>query len=382
MQSRTRWILGGVGAATLSLAALLWWRQTRPIDVEIAEVREGPFEELLVEDGRTRTRWHVDFTAPVAGAWRPESLKVGDTVAAGAILGRLTAAPQDPATAAQLRARLGVAEAARAEARAALASATMREGEARRARERLERLSPSGGVSEEQLDIARATHEGAERAREAASARLVAAGYEVEAARSLLPGAATRPADIRAPAAAVVLRVDEEHERIVAAGTPLLQVGAVGDPEIVARVLSADAPRVQLGAALYAIVGADTLRGHVTRIEPAAQTVRSALGVEEQRVPVIGDVHSAELPVGHDYEVDVRIVLRRIERATVVPTGALVRDGAAWRVFVVDEDGAARTRTIELVARGPEYAAVSGVGGGDRVIVYPPEGLREGVRVR
>lgn len=382
MQSRTGWILGGVGAVTLSLAALFWWQQTRALDVEIAEVREGPFEELLVEDGRTRTRWHVDFTAPVAGAWRPESLKVGDTVAAGAILGRLTAAPQDPATAAQLRARLGVAEAARAEARAALAAASMREGEARRALERLERLSPSGGVSEEQLDIARATHEGAARAREAASARLVAAGYEVEAARSLLPGAATRPADIRAPAAAVVLRVDEEHERIVAAGTPLLQVGAVGHPEIVARVLSADAPKVQLGAALYAIVGADTLRGHVTRIEPAAQTVRSALGVDEQRVPVIGDVHSAALPVGHDYQVDVRIVLRRIERATIVPTGALVRDGAAWRVVVVAADGAARGRTVDLVARGPEVSAVTGVAAGDRVVVYPPEGLVEGLRVR
>ncbi len=382
MQARRKWTLAGLTVATVAIAVLVWMQQRRALDVEIAEVREGPFEELLVEDGRTRARWHLDLTAPVGGTWRPESLKVGDTVSAGAVLGRLSAAPQDPATAAQLRARLGVAEAARAEARAALAAATMREAEARRARERLERLSPSGGVSEEQLDITRATHEGAERARDAASARLAAAGYEVEAARALLPGGAARPAEIRAPAAAVVLRVDEEHERVVPPGTPLLQVGAVGDPEIVARVLSADATKVTVGATLYAIVGTDTLRGHVTRVEPAAQTVRSALGVDGQRVPVIGDVHSAALPVGHDYQVDVRIVLRRLERATIVPTGALVRDGAAWRVFVVDGDGAARTRTIELVARGPEYSAVSGVGGGDRVIVYPPEGLREGARVR
>lgn len=382
MQSRNRWILAGVGVALVGVAAFAWLRQARTLDVELALVREGPFEELLVEEGRTRARWHHDLTAPVGGAWAPESLKVGDTVSAGALLGRLTAAPLDPATAAQLRARLGVAEAARAEARAALAAATMREAEARRARERLERLSPSGGVSEEQLDIARATHEGAERAQEAASARLAAAGHEVAAARALLPGGAGRPAEIRAPAAAVVLRIDEAHERVVSPGTPLLRVGAIGDPEIVARVLSVEAPRVQVGAMLYAIIGADTLRGHVTRVEPAAETVRSALGVDEQRVPVIGDLHDEAVKLGDDFQVDVRIVLRRLLRTSIVPTGALVRDGAGWRVFVVDADGVARSQTVTVVARGPDMTAVDGLRAGVRLVVYPPEALADGMRVR
>lgn len=382
MQSRKLWLIGGVSAAMIGAAALAWMRQARALDVELASVQEGPFEELLVEDGRTRARWHEDLTAPVSGTWRPESLRVGDTVAAGAVLGRLTAAPLDPATSAQLRARLGAAEAARAEARAALAAATMQESEAIRALERLERLAPSGGVSEEQLDAARALYEGAQRAREAAAARLAAAGYEVDAARALLPGGAGRPAEIRAPAEAVVLRVDEEHERVVPPGTPLLRVGASGDPEVVARVLSADAPRVQVGAALYAIIGSDTLRGHVTRVEPAAETVRSALGVDEQRVPVIGDIHSGALNVGHDFAVDVRIVLRRLERATTVPTGALVRDGAGWKVYRVDAEGLVTAVSVTLLARGAELSAVSGVEAGAQVVVYPPEALSVGMRVR
>lgn len=382
MQSRKLWLIGGVSAAMIGAAALAWMRQARALDVELASVQEGPFEELLVEDGRTRARWHEDLTAPVSGTWRPESLRVGDTVAAGAVLGRLTAAPLDPATSAQLRARLGAAEAARAEARAALAAATMQESEARRALERLERLAPSGGVSEEQLDAARALYEGAQRAREAAAARLAAAGYEVDAARALLPGGAGRPAEIRAPAEALVLRVDEEHERVVPPGTPLLRVGASGDPEVVARVLSADAPRVQVGAALYAIIGSDTLRGHVTRVEPAAETVRSALGVDEQRVPVIGDIHSGALNVGHDFAVDVRIVLRRLERATTVPTGALVRDGAGWKVYRVDAEGLVTAVSVTLLARGAELSAVSGVEAGAQVVVYPPEALSVGMRVR
>lgn len=382
MQSRKLWIIGGVGLAAVGVAAFVWMGQGRALEVELAEVQEGPFEELLVEDGRTRARWHEDLTAPVSGTWRPESLRVGDFVAAGDVLGQLTAAPLDPATAAQLRARLGAAEAARAESRAALAVATTQELEARRARERLERLAPSGGVSEEQLDAVRAAHEGAQRRREAAAARLAAAGFEVEAARAVLPGGASRPAEVRAPVAAVVLRVDEEHERVVPSGTPLLRVGAPRDPEVVARVLSADAPRVLVGATMYAIIGADTLRGHVTRVEPAAETVRSALGVDEQRVPVIGDMHGGTLSVGHDFAVDVRIVLRRFERVTMVPTGALVRDGAGWQVYRVDAKGLVTAVPVTLLARGAVSSAVAGVEVGTQVVVYPPEGLVVGMRVR
>ncbi|WKW13451.1 efflux RND transporter periplasmic adaptor subunit [Pseudogemmatithrix spongiicola] len=368
--------------AVAALTALAWQRRARGVDVELATVREGVFEELLVDEGRTRARWHEDLTAPVAGTWTPVGRLAGDSVRAGTLLGTLTAAAQDPATTSQLQARVGVAQAAVEEARAALAAAVVREREARRALERTERLSTSGGVSEEQQEIARATHEGAARSLDAARARVAAAQHEVEAARAFLPGGGSEPVQLRAPAAGVILRVDEEHRRVVPPGTPLLQIGALGDPEVVVRVLSADAPRVRVGATLYAIVGGDTLRGHVTRIEPSAQTVRSTLGVDEQRVPVIGDLHSGRLTVGHDFAVDVRIVLRRLESARIVPTGALARDGDGWRVFAVDADGVATERSVTVIARGPESAAIEGLEPGERVVVYPPEALRSGDRVR
>lgn len=382
MTTRARWIIGGLGLAAATLVAVAWWQRSRGLEVEMLAARTGVFEELLVEDGRTRVRWHEDLTAPVGGTWVPAGLEAGDTVALGALLGTLRAAPQDPATTSQSQARVGVAQAALREARAALAAAALQEDEARRARGRTERLSTSGGVSEEQQEVARATHEGAERNLEAARARVAAAEYELAAARAFLPGGAGRPVELRAPSAGVILRVDEAHERVVPPGTPLLQLGGLGEPEVVARVLSADAPRVRVGAPLYAIVGTDTLRGHVTRVEPSAQTVRSALGVEEQRVPVIGDVHSGPLSVGHDFQVDVRIVLRRIDAATIIPTGALRRDGTAWTVFAVGEDGRARLKPVTVVAHGAEESAVEGLATGARVVVYPPDALQDGGRVR
>ena len=50
--------------------------------------------------------------------------------------------------------------------------------------------------------------------------------------------------EVRAPAAGRVLRVLEESERVVPAGTPLLEVGSAHGLEVVVDVLSEDAVRI------------------------------------------------------------------------------------------------------------------------------------------
>lgn len=379
MRTRTRWIL--IAAVGTAGVAALWWRSsTRPLDVETAVVTRGPFEETLVEDGRTRVRWHVDVTAPVSGEWRPADLRVGDTVAAGATLGTLAAAPADPANARALAAQLGVAEAELTAARAAVAVAIAAEAEAARALGRAERLGAAGGVTDEELERTRTAAEAREREREAAHARVTAATFARDAARALLPGGGGT-VRVTAPGAGVVLRHDEEHARVVPAGTPLLMIGATGILEVVVDVLSSDAARVPVGARMWLVNGADTVEAHVLRVEPVAHTVRSALGVDEQRVSVIGDIHAPGRRLGHDFEVRSRIVLSRRDDALVIPSGALVRDGTAWMVYTVDEDGRARRHPVTLVSRGAEQSAVDGIAAGARVIVHPPEALAEGARV-
>lgn len=380
MESRSRvlLVLGGVAVVA---AAVVWRLRERAVEVETAVATRGDFEEVVVEDGRTRARWHVDLTAPVTGDWTPRGLQPGDTVRAEMVLGTLGAPAQDPATAQQARARVGAAQAALEAASANVLTAAIASREAERARERVERLVPSGGVSEEQLEQARAEDEARRGALDAARAQVAAAEYELAAARAFVTGGSGRTVELRAPADGIVLRVDEEHSRVVPAGAPLLQVGALGDLEILARVLSSEAPRVKVGAAMTVLVGRDTLRGHVTRIEPTAQTVRSALGVEEQRVTVIGDIHSAALRVGHDFQVEVRIVTARLSDVILVPSGALIRFGGAYRVFVVDEESRVRERGVEVIGRGADLSAVRGVEPGERVVVYPPEGLTVGARV-
>lgn len=370
-------------AGVVVLGAIWFWRaRSGAMDVDLATATRGDFVEYLVEDGRTRARWHLDLTATVSGEWKPVTLHPGDTVRTGMVLGTLGAAAQDPATAQQSRARVGVARAALEAASATLVTAAIAAREAERARERADRLETSGGVSQEQLDRARAEDEARRSELEAARARVAAAEYELSSARAFETGGAGSTVQLRAPAEGVVLRVDEEHTRVVPAGTPLLQIGALGELEVVTRVLSADAPRVTVGTELQVLVGRDTLRGHVIRVEPTAQTVRSALGVEEQRVAVIGDVHTGALRVGHDFQVDVRIVVARLADQVLVPAGALVRRGAGWIVFVADDEGRVAEREVRVLGRGGEQAAVDGVRAGERVVVYPGDGVGSGARVR
>ena len=381
MKHTTRWrLLAGV--ATLIVLIGVWQRRTGRLEVETAEVRRGAFEEILAEEGRTRVRWHLDLTAPVSGQWDPAALEVGDTVKAGAALGVITAPASDPATQSRLTAQLGAAEATLAAARATEGAARSAAIEAKRTADRAVRLGVAGGVAEADLERVQAEAEGRARELEAATAQATAAAYARDAVRALLPGGGA-PITVRAPAGGVILRIDEAHGRVIPAGSPLLMLGAAGAPEVVVDILSRDAERVPRDAALRVISGSDTIAGRVRRVEPTARTVRSALGVEEQRVQVIGVVDTTRgARLGHDFAITARIVLSRRESATVVPTGALVRDGAAWSVFVVDAKGKARRTPVTLIARGTDESAVEGVPAGTMVVLYPPEALTDGSAVR
>jgi len=378
-----RWQKIGLAVGVVgTIAGIVWWRVApHGLAVETAVVKREVFEEVLVEEGRTRARWHLDLAAPVTGAWAPGALVVGDTVREGMAVGILTAAAADPATARQVVAQVGAAEATVEAARAVERAALTAAAEAARSAARVERLDPVGGIAPQALDEARAIADARQREHEAARARVTAAVFARDAARALLPGAGA-PVTVRVPATGIVLRVDEEHPRVVLAGTPLLMIGAPGWPEVVVDVLSRDAPRIPAGAPMHVVSGADTVEARVRRVEPTARTLRSALGVDEQRVQVIGEISSARRALGHDFAVEAGIVLTRYPEALVLPTGALVRDGSRWAVFLVDDRNRVRRTVVELRARGATTTAVEGVPIGSRVVVYPPEALRDGMRVR
>jgi multidrug efflux system membrane fusion protein len=80
--------------------------------------------------------------------------------------------------------------------------------------------------------------------------------------------------------------------------------------------------------------------------------------------------------------VHVRLVLKTIENAVVVPTPAIQAGQDGSYVYVVDADGTAARRVVTgLVEAGDETAVETGLDGGDRVVTDGQLRLRPGIRV-
>jgi len=292
-------------------------------------------------------------------------------------------------------------EASRAEAQARATEAQAALAQAQRDRQRAETLFAEGAIAEQDLEAAKLEATRREQALAIARCAIDRLDAEIAAAqatRQRLQAELANQADeaqraaIAADRAGQVLRVLEESERFVAAGTPLLELGNPGDLELVVDVLSSDALQIEAGDPVRtAAWGGDypsgTLRerplsGTVRRVEPSAFTEVSALGADEQRVNVIADFENAPANLGDGYRADAEIVIWRSAEVLTVPIGALFRCEPTWCVFVA-EGIRARRQPVNLGRRNQQQAeVVEGLQEGDRVVLHPAESVREGVRLR
>lgn len=379
------------------IAVLVWAFLPQPVTVEVAEVTRGRFEQIIEEDGKTRVRERYVVSAPLAGELQRITLKAGDAVTAGmtlAVIDPGVPALLDVRTERELTERVGAAEAARLRAAAAVERARAALDKSRADLERTRKLAEKGFVSASQLEQVELGTKINTRELEAARYAGQAAAHDVAVARAALlhgrGGAAGRPSgrrwEVRTPVSGHVLKVVQESAATVSAGAPLLEIGEPAELEVVVDVLSTDAVQIRPGAAvrLERWGRMEPLEGRVRRVEPAAYTKVSALGVEEQRVNVVIDLTSpAEKwqALGDGYKMDAHIVVASLDNAVKVPVSALFRVGGEWAVFTVTAGRAAR-RIVQLARRGGLEAVVAkGLAPGDRVIVYPGDAIKEGLRV-
>jgi len=356
----------------------VWLAWPRPLTVDVAAIDRGVVRSEVVDEARTRIHDVFVVAAPVGGELQRIELEPGDAVERGQVVASIL--PADPAlldarVAAEAGAAVAAAQAALAEAEAGLQLAQSDQ-------RRVATLFAREFASQAALDGANAALRAARAAVNARRAELMRA----RAAAGSPSARARRATPVTSPAAGRVLRVLQQSETIALAGAPLIEIGDTNQIEIAAEFLTQDAVRMQAGAsAQVENWGGDTpIPARVFRIEPYARSRISALGVEEQRVNVILHLVDAQTapPLGHGFRVDARVVLNEQRDAVRVPTDALVRDGDGWAVFVV-RGGRARLTPVTLGDGGDDYRAVlSGLGEGERVVLFPGDSMADGARVR
>jgi len=392
------------GSAALVLTGLLVWAfMPRPIEVELAVVSQGHFEQFIDEDARTRLRDKYLVSAPLSGRVQRITLREGDKVQAGqavAVMAPALSPMLDERALTEQHARVEATEASLQRASTRIEAARVAQEQARNEVRRTEQLAQKGFVASAKVDADRLALKAAGKELETAIDSQHVARHELQQARAALsavraPQATARGGFVvRAPVAGQVLRVLQASEGAVVQGTPLIELGDIARMEVVAELLTTDA----LSARPDSVVriegwgGPTMLQGRVRRVEPAAFTKVSALGVEEQRVKVLIDITSplAEwVALGDGFRVAVRILTRSEEGVLRVPVSALfpLPDTAGsppGRSAVFVQDGArAHLRTVVTGGRnGSEAWVKQGLRAGEQVIVYPSAAVSDGVRVR
>jgi len=343
---------------------------------------------IVTEEGRTRVVERYVVAAPVAGRLARITLKEGDDVRAGTLVAQIYPTPESPRNVGVALAQVIGAEARQREAAARMADAEVQAEQAAREEQRYRTLLQDSVIGRHEYEQYQLASNSARHRVVASRSALRAAEAEATARRVALvgsnPQSATGPTvRVYAPNTGRVLRLLEESERVIPAGTPLVEIGDVEGLEVVIDVLSEDAVQIDPGAPVLieAWGGEGTLHGEVRLVEPAAFTEVSALGVEEQRVNVIVDMFDAPPNLGAGYRLEAHIVTWAAADALTVPTNALFQENGNWTVFVIAR-GRAAQRTVRIGRRSAESAEVlDGLEEGDEVILFPSDQVDDGVKV-
>ena len=401
-KKRSRLILTSIVAVLIGGALMVaFW--PRPTLVDLGEVTRGPMRVTIDEEGRTRVAEAYVLSTPVAGRLQRVQVDPGDPVVRGeTIVAHML--PTNPAaldvrTREQALAAVQAGEAAlrvaRADLNAAIANRDLAEAELGRAAQLAEREIASQAAldrARQNLRVSEAAVETAEAAiamREAdlANARAQLIGFDDQGLAAAIGNTQSDDIPLFAPADGRILRIMQQSETTLPAGAPIMEIGDVeGELEVVVDLISSDAVQVEVGdpVIIEDWGGAPALDGKVRRIDPFGITKFSALGVEEQRVPVtvalIGPPEE-RAALGHGYRVEARIVVWKAKDALRVPASALFRTGNDWSVFVA-EDGAAALSIIEIGRNNGIVAEVlGGLAQGDRVVLYPSAAISDGLSI-
>ncbi len=385
------------GAALLFLA-LAWALWPKPVMVEFAELQKGPLVVTVDEEGKTRIKDVYSVSTPITGKLVRLSLEAGDRVQKDAttvaIIEPMAPAFLDVRATRELEAQLQAAKAAVALAEAEVNQATAELEFAKSELKRAEALIRSKAISDRALERARIDGDTRQAALAKAKANLEVRKRELESAQARLIGPEEAwkgevPAGccvtVRAPVSGRVLRLIQESERVIVAGTPLIEIGDPDNLEIVVELLSVDAVKVREGAvASVQGWGGTPLVAKVTRIEPAGFTKVSALGIEEQRVRTILKLEAGAQTadrLGHEFRVFVKISVYETSNALRVPISALFRQRGQWSVYTV-ERGRARAVQIDIGQRNTSFAEVlTGLSEHAIVILHPNDRVGDDVRV-
>jgi HlyD family secretion protein len=381
--------VGGI----LIILAVVWGFWPKPIEVAVKPVQRGPLEVTIEEEGITRVQERYQLAAPVTGYMMRLDGEHGDTLRAGQSIALLQPAP-DMISARQKDIALSQYQTAKIRVQQTEEQLRVAKEEwevAQRELQRLEDLYIAQIGTQQQIEWTKLRAHQAEVQFRSAQFALTIARYERNAAETAL-ATFRKPNQqesivIESPVEGQILTIHQKNEGLIQAGSPIMEIGALRSLEIRSDVLSTDAVRIGQGTDVrIKRWGSDhVLAGSVRRVDPSGYTRISALGVEEQRVPVIIDIMAPRdqwQSLGDGFRVVAEYIIWEGEDVVQVPSSALFRVADQWALFTQDGNRA-RLQYVTIGQQSGLYTQiVEGIRAGDQILTHPDERIENGTRIR
>jgi membrane fusion protein (multidrug efflux system) len=304
-------------------------------------IAKQPFNETIEAIGVVvaRTAHVATLSAPTQGRISEVLVSPGQVVQAGQVL-----ISMDPA---QFRAQVASAEAALSAAEKSAA--------------RQERLANEGIVPRKDA--------------ETAAADLEKARADAEEARRV-SGLST----LRSPINGVVTKMTATLGATVDASAPLVEIADPTALDVLLNVTPTDAARIRTGQKVSISAGQSS-GGEMLGIGDVAD-VGTMVDSATRAVSVRVQVPTTRRPMRIGETVSGSVIVATKAATIVVPSEALVPEGDAFHVFVVDANNVAHERDVTIGSRSPKAVEIlEGLTVGERVVTLGAYGLQDSVKV-
>jgi HlyD family secretion protein len=370
-------------------------RPEPPIAIQAVDARQGPITRIVTAGGKLQAATEVKLSSNISGDLVSLTVREGDRVTTGQVLGRIDARRQ--------AAQVGQQQAARAAAAADRQLQQVRAEQLRAELARVEQLFASQNASQAEVDKARAELEGARAQVASADQRIAQADAALKDAQQLLSYAT-----LVAPIDGIVTeRKKQVGERVRGSDfneDPILIIATLSAMEAKIEVGEHEVIYVKEGDPAEVEIDAFPDRKFKARVVEVARnaTVKNA-GTEQEvttfnvRLSLLDQVPGAlpgmsnQASISTDTREDAVVV--PIQAVTVRPEkdltpggppveerplpqppaeGKKVRREPLRKVVFVVEDGKARIRAVDTgLASDTEIEIVSGVKAGEKVVEGP-----------
>lgn len=318
---------------------------------DVTEIQARPLARTLPITGTLRPYAEAAVKAKVPGEIMQLTVREGDAVRAGQLIGRIDTTE----TSAQLAEREADREAARAQYE--VASKNLETQRALLARK---------FISQTAFDSTQGNYQ-------VAAAKLKAAQAGVQVAAKLM-----RDTALVAPMNGIVSARNAQRGERVGVDTRVVTVVDVSRLELSAALPASEIAAVQVGQEVeFRVSGFDDriFRGRIDRINPTASA-------GSRSIELYGVIDNRDGLLRGGMFAEGRLIVGRRDEALVVPAAAVREERGERFVYLLDNGRLARRGVTLGIHAGDEVQVLSGLQAGERVVRHNLGTLTEGAQVR